>query len=425
MKKVRKQTSSESAFMFKIVRFPSKLEYFFNSMKTEFRFGHFIYFKFLVLLIALSWERRNIQALYRHLDSKMFPHRTRFNNFLHVGRWNPEKTLRKKALEILHRLSPKKGETIYLILDDSKKDKRGTKMDAVGWLFNHLTKKHTWGHQYVKATIYFRGYTIPLGVRLYVKKEHSPELGIPFKKITELAAELIHSFKAPDGVTVLVLFDSYYLCTKVVRACRSKKFHFVSTLKSNRNLYVRGKKLKAGTYGTNLYRRKAKSTLKVSKKRDIAQYKYVDAGWIAVSKLGNLHIIFSRKNKERRIMGIVTDHPSLTAPKMIASYEKRWSIEVFFKDSKQLLGLGHYQNRPYRAAVTHLHLVSFAYALLTHIAIDSSCAQEKQPKQARESTSMLQNRLRCIVWEDTAQYLKDLPDEKLVFKELSRLLIAA
>jgi SRSO17 transposase len=98
---------------------------------------------------------------------------------------------------------------------------------------------------------------------------------------------------------------------------------------------------------------------------------------------------------------------------------------VFFKDSKQLLGLGHYQNRPYRAAVTHLHLVCFAYALLTHIAIDSSCAQEKHTKQAHESTSVLQNRLRCIVWEDTAQYLKDLPDEKSVFKELSRLLIAA
>lgn len=47
--------------------------------------------------------------------------------------------MRKKALEILNRLSPKEGETMYLILDDSKKHKQGTKMDAVGWLFVHLT----------------------------------------------------------------------------------------------------------------------------------------------------------------------------------------------------------------------------------------------------------------------------------------------
>ena len=138
-----------------------------------------------------------------------------------------------------------------------------------------------------------------------------------------------------------------------------------------------------------------------------------------------LRIIFPRKNKERLIMGIVTDHPTLTASKIITSYETRWSIEVFFKDSKQLLGLGHYQNRPYRAAVTHLHLVSFAYALLTHIAIESSCAQEIITKQADESIFVLQHRLRRIVWEDTSDYLKNLPNGDSVFKELSRLLIAA
>jgi hypothetical protein len=69
----------------------------------------------------------------------MFPHRTRFNNFLHVGRWDPEKSLRKKALEILSRLSPKEGDTMYLILDDSKKYKQGTKINAAGRLFDHIT----------------------------------------------------------------------------------------------------------------------------------------------------------------------------------------------------------------------------------------------------------------------------------------------
>jgi len=61
-------------------------------------------------------------------------------------------------------------------------------MDAVGWLFDHLTKRHIWGHSYIQATISFRGFTIPWGVRLYVKKEQSDELGVPFKKITELAS---------------------------------------------------------------------------------------------------------------------------------------------------------------------------------------------------------------------------------------------
>jgi len=240
-----------------------------------------------------------------------------------------------------------------------------------------------------------------------------------------LAAELIRSLQPPEGLKVIVVFDTYSLCPLVVWACQTQRFHFVSTLKANRNLFLHHQKRKAGEWARGLFQRTAKSTLRIPKEHGSAHYRYVDAGRRHVSKLGMLHIVISKKNKERMPVLIVTDHPSFSAARIIHAYDARWNIEVFFKDTKQLLGLGHYQNRPYTAAVTHLHLVCFAYALLTHIAIESSCAQEKQPKQARESTSVLQNRLRCIVWEDTAQYLKDLPEEKSVFKELSRLLIAA
>jgi hypothetical protein len=60
-----------------------------------------------VFIIAMSWERRNVQALYRYLDSTSFPHRTRFNNFFYVGRWNLEKALAMKAYEMLTMLNPK------------------------------------------------------------------------------------------------------------------------------------------------------------------------------------------------------------------------------------------------------------------------------------------------------------------------------
>ncbi|MBN2403115.1 MAG: hypothetical protein JXN64_12035 [Spirochaetes bacterium] len=118
--------------MFRIVRFPSKIDNFFRSLKTEFRFGHFEYFRVLVLLIAVSWEDRNISSLHKFLDKDHFPHRTRYNNFMNIARWEPEKLLANKAYESLESLSLRAGETIYLILDDSKKDKRGKEMDAVG-----------------------------------------------------------------------------------------------------------------------------------------------------------------------------------------------------------------------------------------------------------------------------------------------------
>lgn len=411
--------------MFKIVRFPSKLENFFSSLKTEFLFGHFEYFRVLVLLIAISWEDSNISSLCRNLDQRFFTHRTRYNNFLTSVRWNPEEVLAKKSYEILKTLKLQKGEPIYILVDDTKKNKRGKTMDAAGWVYDPVTGRAVWGHQYVKATLLVRGITIPFAIRLYVKDKNCDELSVPFYKVTELAADMISSFNAPAGSSVTVLFDSYYLCPAVINACRKKGFHFISTLKSNRNLKKRGKKLKSGIYGQYCFKTFNKRKMKIRKEHGIVTYTYVDAGIVDVSKMGKAHIVFSRKNKEKQIIALVSDQPKLKASEIIKTYSLRWHIEVFFKDSKQLLGLGRYQNRSYKAAVTHLHLVSFAYALLTHIAITGTCVKENKNNKQRQSVRDLQNTARRIIWDDTASYLKELPNENSVFKELRHLLVAA
>jgi len=415
----------EIANMFRIVRFPSKPDSFFNSLKNQFHFHHFDYFRTLVLLIAFSWGRRNITSLYRYLDHRYQPHRSRFNNFLNVGRWNPPVVLKIKASEMLANLNPRPGEVVELILDDSKKQKRGKIMAAVNWIRDPLSGRNIRGHQYVTATIRFRGYTIPFGIRLYVKKEDCPKLNVTFKKTTQLVSELISEFEPPDRIHVRVLFDSYYLCPVAVKACRKKGFRFVLVLKSNRNLFKNGRKLKTGGYGIRLFHRQPKKTIRIRKSKGAVTYTYVDAGWMDVSDLGRLHAVFSRKNCERRILGLVTDDPKLSAGQMILSYDDRFRIEVFFKDSKQLLGLGQYQNASLEAAVTHLHLVCFAYALLTHVAISREGAQGKRKSVVRLSIADLQNEVRRIVWDDMSDYLKQFFSGPQIVKELERLLIAA
>jgi SRSO17 transposase len=330
-----------------------------------------------------------------------------------------------KASEMLRALAPRKGKTIEFILDDSKKQKRGKYMEAVNWIHDSLSGRSVRGHQYVTATLRFRGHTIPFGIRLYIKQEDCPSLKQKFKKTTQLAAELIREFEPPQGVRVRVLFDSYYLCPVVVKACRKKGFRFISTLKSNRNLYKNGRKLKVGGYGSRLLRRSKKKTYRITKTKGRVKYSYVDAGWLEVSDLGKLHVIFSRRNTDPKVLGIVTDDSKLSAGQMIQTYDERWSIEVFFKDSKQLLGLGQYQNASYEAAVTHLHLVCFAYALLTHIAIMREGAQGNRKQTAKLSTSDLQNEARRIVWDDLADHLKQFSSGTQIVKELERLLIAA
>jgi SRSO17 transposase len=410
--------------MFKIVRFPKNLQSFFHSLEPFFRWQHHEYFQTLVLLTAVAYCRRNIAALYRHLDSSNFSHRSRFNNFLNVSRWDPQAALLQKANELLNMLGPLRNKTVYLIIDDSKKLKRGKNMQAVSRMKDPVSGQYIMGHQYVQAVLRFGGYTIPLGVRLYVSKSESKKLGVDFKKTTELAVELIESFQPPAGVKIIVLFDSYYLCKTVIKACKNRDFVYISTLKSNRNLFRNGRKLKAGAYGKNLWRRAKKQHAK----HGDANYHFVDAGTLCVGDAGEHRVIFSRKNSEKTTLGIVTNDTKMKPDAVIRNYSHRWWIEVFFKDGKQLLGLGQYQNRSTEAAVIHLHLVCFAHALLTHVAImdgTSEKAKTKKHKAKNPSTQKLQSRLRQIVWNDTADYLKDLKNGDKIVKELSRLLSAA
>ena len=152
----------------------------------------------------------------------------------------------------------------------------------------------------------------------------------------------------------------------------------------------------------------------------------MDAGWVAVSTLGPLHVVFSRKGTANTILGLVTDAPQLSAADVIRTYDKRWTIEPWIKDAKQLLGLGHYQHRSYGAAVTHLHLVCFAYALLTHLRMERTGAQGQRTrhKAADLSTAAAQDQLRSLLWGDLLTYLQEECPHQPVIEELERLRVA-
>jgi len=410
--------------MFRLRRVPPSLDKFFRPLHGHFHWDHFTYFRLLVLTMACMWGRRNIANVPRYLDAAA--HRTRCNNFFLVERWDPAAALRQKAQELLHALRPGTGETLYLVIDDSQKATRGKAMDAVAKMKDPTTDAYIRGHQYVCAILVYREHVIPLGIRLYVKKTPCTTVGVPFHKTTEVAAQLIREFKPPAGVKVVVLFDAYDLCPMVVKACRAPQGHFASTLKSHRSLFKQGWKLKAGRYGRNLCRRRRTDTLDLAQPDGQVRYRLVDAGWLEVSKLGPLHVVFSRQGTANKILGLVTDAPELSAADVIRTYERRWTIEQWLKDVKPWLGLGHYQNRAYWAAVTHLHLVCFAYALLTHLRIERTGAQGQctRKKAANLSTAAAQDQLREVLWEDLMGYLKEQCHEKSILAELERLRVA-
>jgi hypothetical protein len=64
-----------------------------------------------------------------------------------------------------------------LIIDDSKKAKRGWQMDAVTTRKDPTTEAYIRGPQSVYAILADHDHVIPFGIRLYVKKEQGETLG--------------------------------------------------------------------------------------------------------------------------------------------------------------------------------------------------------------------------------------------------------
>jgi hypothetical protein len=118
----------------------------------------------------------------------------------------------------------------------------------------------------------------------------------------------------------------------------------------------------------------------------------------------------------------MTDELELSAAGLIQSHEKRCTVEQFVKDAKQPLGLGYYQDHPYPAAVTHLHPVDFAYALLIHLRLgrDGAQGQRTCPKAVRLSTAVAPEELRRLVSADLLGCLRGKSQGESVIAELER-----
>ena len=169
--------------MFRIIRVPPILDKFFQPLKGHFHWNHFACFCLWVVTIACMWGRRNVAHVFRHLEAPC--HRTRVHNFFLVDRWDPEAALRQKAQDLLRALSPSTGETVYLIIDDSKTAKRGRHMEAVANMQDPTTDTYIQGHQYVGAILLCRTSVIPCGIRRYVKNTPCAALGVPCRQTTE------------------------------------------------------------------------------------------------------------------------------------------------------------------------------------------------------------------------------------------------
>ena len=408
--------------MITIDRIPNKARAFFRPLQKHFTEPAWEHFWALVMAITIS-HGSTIERLVKVLRAST--NRTNHGEFLWRSAWDQSWVIQAIALDTLKRLYSKKDRRCYFIIDDTQTLKRAKKMAGVGKLFHHSSGKYGQGHTIVKISLYYRGIIIPWGSWLYIKKEHSAKLKVPFRKLTELAAQAIANAQLPSSFRVTVLFDAFYLCPVVVKACQSRQWHYISVGKSNRWFTVGSVKRKLGKYGRNVLRNSGLwcniTDLRKTKAYQLAQR----IG--KLNKLGTVKVVFSRRRGGAKHIVLVTDDLKASMKTVVADYLKRWSIEMLIKDEQQHLGLADYRVLRYRAVVRHLHLVDVAHACLTHLGLKAQRAQgQKNTKKVLrlEPISQLKDRMRRIIWQEAVKDVVKHSHEKPVIRRLEKLLAA-
>jgi hypothetical protein len=149
-----------------------------------------------------------------------------------------------------------------------------------------------------------------------------------------------------------------------------------------------------------------------------------------LSRIGHVRMVVSKRPRGpwKKCIAIVSSETQLKARQIVEIYERRWLIEVLFKELVQDLGLGDYQMLQTDGIVRHLHLCGLAHLLLTHHCLAGLGAKARKPNQQVQLPTMSQRlaKLREQLAKDHIRRIVRGPQHaKLRSKLLEHLLPAA
>jgi len=279
------------------------------------------------------------------------------NNFITDSEWN-EEAINNRRIELINEHTKDvKAKDSFLIIDDTLSHKTGEKIEQVELFYDHSTYKNVLGHQLVTSLLVSKDSHFPIGLRLYKKyKEEDPT----FKTKLQLAIELVKEAYSKGVNFSCVIFDAWYLSSEVIKVIKELKKYWISPLKSNRIVLKNNKRISLKEYISNI----DKSSFKKKKIKDKYYYYYSET--VKISKLGKILLVAYYETEDFSDSVTVLGSNALvwTPDKIIYSYKQRWSIETFYRDSKQNLGLEDYELRKLQGIIRHWYLVFLAYTIL-------------------------------------------------------------
>lgn len=402
-----------------VERIPRFLQSVFSKHSRHFSRIGFNHFR--ILIVSLAINARKGKLVHLAGAAPKHGHRTSHARFL-VSEWEAAGVIASGAWNTIQSMKPQAGESVYLMIDDTRIKKRGKKMEGVSKIWDQKSHAFMHGHVVILAAILFRGVSIPWAIDLWIPKAQA---GKKYRKLNQIAAAMINAFPTQFGLEVRVLFDAAYLAPPVIRACESKGFHWYSVAARNRNLIRDNRKQKLQDIAPGILRYSGRR-VRMRRSRGWRWLRIASTDG-ELGRTGPVRIVFSKRSHQssKELLCVVTNELKQSPREIISIYEKRWSIEVLFKELRTSLGLCDYQVISRLAIVRYLHLCCAAHQMLTHQAIkdEGAQAQEKNKEVVLPSLNQRMDVFRQKVNNDRITALLSRIKDENVKRKIRRFLI--
>ena len=276
------------------------------------------------------------------------------------------------------------------IIDTSVLAKRGKKIEHVSFVYDPNQKKTVNGYELVTlglitpTNFYPLDFSYRFSNRRYEEATDTTVLkptGAVAKRIREaqnlakpeLAVTMLKQALAKGISARYLLIDSWFTSPKLFKKVLGLNLHVIGRLKDTKTLYL---------YDNQ--------RLRLSK-----LYEVIKDSLVKDSELGCLlsstpvlcgngvegTIVFvkgykepdvdstqgQRKTPEPKWVAFFSTDPELSGRQIVKKYILRWSIELFFKEAKQRLGLGKEQSRSFAAQIFSVTQAFVRYSMLAYL----------------------------------------------------------
>jgi len=291
------------------------------------------------------------------------------NRFLTEVEWD-EQAMNEMRIKMHQQSDDTKFHARGIIpLDDVLIAKSGKFIKDTGTLWDHSDQRYIHGMDLIIIN-YVHPHSkkhYPLYYRRYKKKDQCECTGEDFKKITELAIELIDECHE-KCVFAAFTFDSFYTCAEIQNHIHSLKDAdgnergYVGDLKFNRKIVFKGIEQQAVEFAKTIPAEDRKSVTVDGKKQ---WYLTVCVKMPNVDHKVRVVILWRYKNDAEPRKILVTNKIHWNVERIIETYRSRWTgTETFHRDGKQELGLGDCQLRDGVGQTRHTYCVFLAHSLL-------------------------------------------------------------